>query len=319
VTGDQGASDYRAENPPFGAVFTYYLKEDIKSLKAQRTVGEKALEAGTSVPFPGWEKLDAEMAEDAPYLLFTIKDEAGNTVNHVKAPATKGIHRVSWKLDHASKSNISLDQPEDSPAPRSGYMAMPGEYSVTLQAVQKGTISPLSEPQLFEVKQLSKGSLESASYGEIDQFRLELEAFGQEIGKVNTELQNSSKKVKAMKQACFSLDKNTPELMQRINELDALLRKLDLRANGNPSKNEVGEKQAPTPLMRFYTATSGLNSMYGPTGMHRQSLELGKQELEPIKAYLSRISSEIIPKLEGELREAGAPWIEGQSPQSTSN
>ena len=34
VTVAPGASEYRAENPPFGAVFTYYLDEDIKSLKA---------------------------------------------------------------------------------------------------------------------------------------------------------------------------------------------------------------------------------------------------------------------------------------------
>jgi hypothetical protein len=47
--------------------------------------------------------------------------------------------------------------------------------------------------------------------------------------------------------------------------------------------------------------------------MHKQSLELGKQELEPIKVYLERITGEIIPKLEGELREAGSPWIEGLS------
>jgi hypothetical protein len=313
VAGDQGASDYRAENPPFGAVFTYYLKEDMKSLKAQRSASEKALEAEASVPFPGWEKLDAEMAEDAPYLLFTIKDAEGNIVNHVKAPATKGIHRVNWELDHASKNNISLDLSKDGLAPRSGYMAMPGEYSVILQAVQKGIVSTLSDPQVFEVKQLQRGSLEPASFAEIKQFRLELEAFGQEIGKVNQELQNSSKKVAAMKQACLSLDRDTPDLLQRIYELDALFQKLDLRANGHPSKNEVGEKQSPTPRMRYSTASRGLGSLYGPTGMHRQSLALGKQELEPIKAYLERLTGEVIPKLEGELREAGAPWIEGQS------
>ena len=47
--------------------------------------------------------------------------------------------------------------------------------------------------------------------------------------------------------------------------------------------------------------------------MHRQSLELGKQELDPIKAYLERLTGEVIPGLEQELREAGAPLIEGQS------
>jgi photosystem II stability/assembly factor-like uncharacterized protein len=313
VTGDMGASDYRAKNPPYGAVFTYYLKKDLQSLKTQRTSAEKALEEGASVPFPGWEKLDAEKAEDIPYLLLTITDSEGKIVNHVKAPATQGIHRVSWDLSHASKNYISLEEPKGSPEPASGFRVMPGTYGINLQAVQKGTVSSLTEPRSFEVKQLMRGSLEPASYAEMDQFRLELEAFGQELGKVNQELVNSAKKVAAMKQACLSLDSDAPEILQRIYELDALFRKLDVRANGHPSKNEVGEKQAPTPRSRYFTATRGLNSLYGPTGMHRQSLELGKQELEPIRAYLERLTGEVIPKLEEELRQAGAPWIEGQS------
>ena len=264
------------------------------------------------MPFPGWEELDAEKAEEGPYLLFTIKDRDGKIVNHVKAPATKGIHRASWDLGRASKSNISLDLPQGEPVPGSGFKVMPGEYSVTLHAVQKGIVTSLAVPQSFEVKQLKKGSLESASYAEIDQFRLELEAFDQELGKVTKELLNSAKKVTAMKQACLSLDSDTPDLLQRIYELDALFLKLDVRVSGHPSKNEVGEKQAPTPRSRYFTANRGLNSMYGPTGMHKESLELGRQELEPIRAELERLTGEIIPKLEGELREAGAPWIDDQ-------
>jgi photosystem II stability/assembly factor-like uncharacterized protein len=311
--GSTGAQEYMAENPPYGAVFTYYLKEDLKSLKSQRIEAEKALEGDASVPFPGWENLDAEKAEEAPYLLFTITDSEGKIVNHVKAPATKGMHRVSWNLRHASKNFIGLQEPKGSPEPASGFRAMPGEYQVSMHAVQKGMVSALAEPQTFTVIQLKRGSLEPASYAEIDQFRLELETFGQELGKLNHDLQQASKKVAALKQACLSLDQDMPELLQRIYALDALFRKLDVRANGHPSKNEVGEKQSPTPSSRYYTATRGLNSLYGPTGMHRQSLELGKQELEPIKAYLERLTIEVIPQLEDELREAGAPLIEGQS------
>ncbi len=310
--GSKGSSEYRAKNPPYGAVFTYYLKEGLKSLKSQRSDSEKKLGEEANVPFPGWEALDAEKAEDAPYLLFTITDGQGQIVNHVKAPAGKGIHRVSWNLSHAPKNNIGLDRPGGSAEPGSGYRVMPGTYSVRMQAIQKGQVVNLAEPRSFEVKQLVRGSLEPASYAEIDQFRMELEAFGQELGKVNTELQNAAKKVSAMKQACFALDRDTPELLERIYELDALFRKLDVRANGHPSKNEVGEKQAPTPRSRYYSASNGLNSLYGPTSMHRQSLNTGKQELEPIKVYLDRLIQEIIPQLERDLREAGAPWIEGQ-------
>ena len=308
-----GESYYAAENPPLGAVFTYYLKEGLKSLKSQRKESEKALEENASVPFPGWDNLDAEKAEEGPYLLLTVTDSEGKIVNHVKAPATQGMHRVSWDLRHASKNYIGLQEPKGSPEPASGFMAMPGEYQVSLHAVQKGVVSALAEPQTFTVIQLKRGSLEPASYAEIDQFRKEVETFGQELGKLNQDLQQAAKKVSAMKQACLRLDQDTPELLQRIYELDALFRKLDVRANGHPSKNEVGEKQSPTPNNRYYTASRGLNSLYGPTGLHRQSLELGKQELEPIKAYLERLTAEVIPQLEEELREAGAPLIEGQS------
>jgi len=314
VAGDQGASDYRAKNPPYGAVFTYYLKEDIPSLKAQRKKAEKSLESGAPVPFPGWEKLDEEMAEDAPYLLFTVTDRDGKIVNHVKASAKKGIHRVSWNLRHASKNNIRLEQPKGSPSPGSGFYVMPGEYEVKMYAVRKGTVKALAGSQSFTVKQLQEGSLEAASHSEIDQFRLEVEALGQALGKVNEGLQHSAKKVTAMKRACLSLDSQTPELLQRIYELDALLKKLEVRANGHPSKSEIGEKQAPTPRSRYYTAARGLSTFYGPTGMHRESLVLAREELEPIKAYLERITGDLLPKLEAELREAGAPWIEGQTP-----
>ncbi len=37
-----------------------------------------------------------------------------------------------------------------------------------------------------------------------------------------------------MKKACLSLDRDTPELLQRIYELDAMFRKLDVRVNGHP-------------------------------------------------------------------------------------
>ena len=36
----QGESFYTAENPPFGATFTYYLKEALKTKKAQRQEAE---------------------------------------------------------------------------------------------------------------------------------------------------------------------------------------------------------------------------------------------------------------------------------------
>jgi hypothetical protein len=46
--------------------------------------------------------------------------------------------------------------------------------------------------------------------------------------------------------------------------------------------------------------------------MHVQSLETGESELAKIKQRLTEIVDVNLTQLEKELKEAGAPWIEGQ-------
>ncbi|MGK7369750.1 MAG: VPS10 domain-containing protein, partial [Candidatus Halalkalibacterium sp. M3_1C_030] len=61
VVSSMGANYYKADNPPFGAVFTYYLKEGYQSLEAQRKEREKQLDEDADVPFPGWDELEREI------------------------------------------------------------------------------------------------------------------------------------------------------------------------------------------------------------------------------------------------------------------
>jgi hypothetical protein len=55
--GSMGADYFTAPNPPFGAVLTYYLKDDLKSRSEARKEVEKALQENEDVPFPGWRAL----------------------------------------------------------------------------------------------------------------------------------------------------------------------------------------------------------------------------------------------------------------------
>jgi len=71
-----GGSFYRADNPPFGATFTYYLKESIKTQKANRIEIEKeSAKKGEEAPYPTLEQLTKEDLEETPYLLFSIFDK----------------------------------------------------------------------------------------------------------------------------------------------------------------------------------------------------------------------------------------------------
>jgi hypothetical protein len=57
---------------------------------------------------------------------------------------------------------------------------------------------------------------------------------------------------------------------------------------------------------------SGAGTTYGPTPMHRRSLEIAKSEYEALKTELNDIHERRIPETEKLLIDAGAPWMEGQ-------
>ncbi|HMM36207.1 MAG TPA: glycosyl hydrolase, partial [Thermoanaerobaculia bacterium] len=89
-----GESYYAAENPPFGAVFTTYLKDELKGRKKARQEAEKEkAKKGEDVFYPTWEELRAEDREEEPMLLLTVTDEAGSVVRRLTAPAKAGFAR----------------------------------------------------------------------------------------------------------------------------------------------------------------------------------------------------------------------------------
>jgi len=115
-----------------------------------------------------------------------------------------------------------------------------------------------------------------------------------------------------MQAAILRLDREEKELELRIHNTSEQLKELYSLMHGSPSANEVGVSRSPTPGRRLNVASSGLATTYGPTKMHKQSLETGKSELAKIKQNLAEIIEVTLPQLEKELKEAGAPWIEGQ-------
>src|SRR6202035_2634410 len=62
--GYQGDAFYTAENPPYGAVFTAYLKEKLKTKKEKRQEAEKeAAKKNQTLPYPTNDQLRAEAEE----------------------------------------------------------------------------------------------------------------------------------------------------------------------------------------------------------------------------------------------------------------
>jgi len=308
VTVDPGASEYRAENPPFGATFTYYLKEDLKSLKEARKAREKKLDKSKSnIPFPGWDAVEAEEHEDAPILVFAVKDENGKVINHVKAPAKKGIHRVSWDLRHASRNLMDPEKDTTLNVESRGFLVTPGVYTVSLYALNKGKMEPLAEAVSFQVKPLFKQVLEPATPAEIEDFRKTLEAARLEFMSVQKALEEITEELKMLKNAAFRMKDDAGALLEEVYQAEAEVQKLNELVNGKQTKAQVGEQEGSVLSSRWYVAQRGLSTSYGPTGMHKENLQLGIEELKPVTEQLRTIKTTILPALEEKLRQAGAP------------
>lgn len=308
----QGNAEYAAKNPPYGAVFTYYLKDSIPSRASQRKLAEKGK---TTVPFPGWEALEAETRQEAPAILFVIRDSRNNVVNTVKGKNKQGYNRVAWGLEVADRSGEPLKAPKPSGDDDFGWSikATPGDYSVTMVKVMDGEEMVIGGPKPFTVKPLAKGALPGKSYEEINAFRESFEAFQRDMKATQDVLEESMETVGAMHRALRKAPRQSAELVNTLHQTREELHSIDMKLNGSKAKSEVGERDNPSPGGLGFIGVAALaTSTYGPTENHTRALNTAKGMLRTIKSDLQGIVTGKLPELAQQLKAAGAPWIEGQ-------
>ena len=308
--GSQGDGEWIAKNRPFGANFTYYMSEKIKSLKDIR----KSKEKKGNTNFPGWEALEDEANQDKPSILLIIKDSNGNVVNRVKGTNKKGFNRVNWRLNYPSKSGERLVAPRQRQNffGGGGIMATPGDYTVTIVKRVDGKTTTLQGPKEFKVLPMYNGTLERKSFDEMDAFREEVFSFQQDLTATNLTMSNSLKLVDAMKRSADKANNPSNDLMQKINDTRATLLGIEKSLSGNKIKGEIGERSNPTPNNASRIGRMALSNTYGPTGNHKASFNRAKKQLSGIKSQLQNVTNNVLPTLEQDLKNAGAPWIEGQ-------
>ncbi len=316
--GSQGESYYTAPNPPFGAVFTYYLKEDVKSLKQIRQDKEKMLEKkNKDIEFPGWDNLDKEVNQDKPEIFLNVLSQNGNLIKKISGSGKKGIHRVNWDLRFASKNPVRLsnfNQMGDMPRMNRGFMVAPGRYKVFLSLETDGISKILSDTVEFDVIPLKKPALKGADYNDVTQFWKKLADFNSDFQMLKINFDKIKKTSLAMQKALGRADKYDFELNKKIYNLKQDILNIEIDLYGSPSKNEVGEHNTPGIQDRLRVLISGvMNSTYGPTKMHKKTFEVAKKEYDRLLKKMMNIKNNRIPKLEKELKKVGAPYIEGET------
>ena len=314
--GNTGGDYYFAQNPDFGAVFTYHLSKSYPSMKSDRKkVEREMIKKGQQIPGIDWDAIEKEGREETTKIYVVVKDLNGNIINKISAPKSKGLNRVAWNLRHSSATAINPDRlPRSGRGGRgwynSGQLASPGSYTATLVKEDEGVSIELDDPITFNVVDLERGTLQGMSYEEYNTHAENLISVQNRQSVLSDNMNETMNMVKAMRVSLSRSKSVNNELSKRLFDIEEQLNQLSKKVYGNSAKSEVGVKNDPTVSSYIGNAYRGLTSTYGPTGQHKQSLNIANSMLDKLYVELDAISGNL-PNLKVELDKMSAPLIIG--------
>ena len=316
IIGNTGADYYFADNPEFGATFTYHLSKSYSTMKKERIKNEKELDKkGQSIPKIDWKAINDESRDEGTKIWVSIKNLDGEVINKVNASNRKGLNRVTWNLRYPNERPINPDAMRGRSGRGGGWynmgaLAAPGQYTATLYKEAKGIISMLDGPINFNVVDLQRGTLKGVSYEEYRNHTENIISTQNRLSDISNKLSESINSVKAMRLALSRSKVEISELSKQLYDIDNELNNLNILMYGNSAKSEIGERNNPSINNYIGNAMRGLSSTYGPTGQHKQSLNIAESMLNKMSVEIEKVISKIEP-LKIELSKIDAPYIIG--------
>jgi hypothetical protein len=317
----QGANYFSAPNPPYGAVFTYLLKDDLKSRQERRREQERAAAArGEDVFYPPWESLKAEDREEAPTVLVTVSDSSGKPLRRFSAPASAGLHRVAWDLrlqppDPINGPEYQLDPDFPFSSPPMGPLVVPGTYTVTLSTLVDGQLKQIGEPRQFEVYGVDgAGTRTAAMLAEQQQ----LAALARSVLGAVSVIDETLDQLPFFKRAIDATPTAGPDLVAQVRQAETKLRDLRERLAGDPTLARRNEATPPALLDRLNGAMGNgwSRTLEPPTAQERAQMEIVNREFGGIVEDLRRVLDTDLRQLETAAEAAGVPWTPGRFPRA---
>jgi photosystem II stability/assembly factor-like uncharacterized protein len=316
--GHLGSSYFNTPNPKVGAVFTYYLKNEIKKLKDKRADAEKAkYEKKEKVFYPSFDSLRMEDNQPDPYLLFTITDKQGNVVRHLKTAPTKGINRMVWDFRYATNAPVGQRY---TPAPdqlfgseRVGHLAMPDEYFVSLSKYEDGILTTLVEPVKFSCKLLEQGSIPTDMSGNVA-FYKKVSKISKAASAVNSLVSDMDNRLKNINLAVLDMPAPAKPLLEKAATLSKEMEKIKLQLYGDMTKARREFETPPSVNDRIGTIEYAVwNSTAPIPQLYKDNYEIAAKQLSAVLAEMKKVDT-TIAALEKELEVNNAPYTQGRWP-----
>ncbi|NOX45889.1 MAG: glycosyl hydrolase [Chlorobi bacterium] len=316
-----GSDGYLAKNPPYGATFTYYVKESPKTLQQKRRKKEKELiKEKAPIPIPGLDSIRIEEKEVKPYLVFTITGEDGEIIRKLTKSISTGINRLNWNLRYPGTYPVHVKDGKYDPLSMggNGMYVLPGKYFVSLSQVVRGEMTELVGPVEFTVKSLDNATLPAENRAELVAFQKKLLELSRVVSGAENFTEELMERVVSIKQSAQRTPAAPLGLMTKIEDLEKLLDDILWTFNGQQPKASREENLPAIPSINERLGSIAWihsRSTSGITKSQKDIYEILKEEFPPILKELKAISEVSLPEIEKELERYGAPWTPGRLPE----
>ncbi|MFO0837913.1 MAG: glycosyl hydrolase [Phycisphaerae bacterium] len=325
--GWNGSTYYAAANPPFGAAFTYYLKEKPLSRREQRKEDEKkAVNEGRTPPYPTIDQLREEDQAREPQIVMTVRDKAGGVVRRLIASREKGLHRETWDLRYPSSSPPGLSKRDEGDPDDGddrgpvGPLAPPGEYTVTLSKEVDGAGSDLTPAEPFKVVALPR-----ATFAAKDKDADAALAFRQKVQRLQRAVEGASRaadeaqnRVSLLRKALLDTPRADAALLKRGEAIQLRLYALLIALRGDSARDRRNEPRSPSILERTELIVS--DTWYAtspPTQTQRDGYDYAADAFGKLLTDLRAMIEQDLRQLETDAETAGAPWTPSRLPTWT--
>jgi photosystem II stability/assembly factor-like uncharacterized protein len=319
--GSQGEALYGANNPEYGAVITYSLKETVfTSRKDKRVEAQKAAEkAGKPIAYPTPQDFIAEAEEEPVVVGVSIADAAGKVWRVLTAPGAKGVSRVVWDLRGA------LDAPGDAAAtPGAGggggfggggaFSAVPpGTYTATLVRRENGVATPMAGPVTFNVLHDPAATTSVADREANIAFRAQATTLSRQVSSAIDAANTAKTKIDAIIRVLDQMPQAPVALAQRARSINQRL-VASLRALRGDNINSARGEQVPVSIQGHAGNATPDGMLAPPTSTNREQYDIALAEFTAEYVKLKPIFTTELPELEQELTRIGAPPTPGRIP-----
>ena len=309
----QGHSYYVAQNPPFGATFTYYLPEQLRSLKEQRQESEKErIAQNESVNFPDWDRLGEEEREDVPAIVFTVSDTGGNVIRHIEGPVEAGFHRIAWDLRYPAVDPWTPEEERSEYANPSGVLVAPGTYQVAMYQRVDGVLMDLRQSESFDVVSIREPTLPGSSQVERIAFSRQVDEVQRAVSGTIRSIDEVLPQLDAIKEA---LQSSTADmgLYAQANSIQQRINQARDRLSGNDTRRGFSDPGLMSVRSRLQYASYNPNgNAYGPTQTQTETFAIARDAYAEIGTALAQLIDGEYQSLLRALDAAGVPWTPGR-------